>query len=1190
MMIINRFDWTKNRICSFPAALFLISLMLIGLLAGCGGDEPRVFHRLSPSVTGVTFNNKVEEDEVHNVFNYLNIYTGAGVATGDVNNDGLTDLYFSGNMVTGRLYLNRGNLQFEDITETSGVVNGRWGTGTTMVDINQDGWLDIFVCVSGSATGKDQANLLYINNGDNTFSEKSAEYGIADERQSMHASFFDYDKDGDLDLFLIINAAAYEHQVNVPQKRLLNGESPSTDVLYRNNGDNTFTDVSREAGILVEGYSLGLAVSDINNDGWPDIYISNDFIGNDVLYINNQNGTFTDKSGEFLKHTSYAGMGNDVADINNDGLVDIMVLDMRPADNKRQKLIISSTSYDKFQLMLRKGYAHQYTRNTLQLNRGSNVFSEIGFLAGVSSTDWSWSALFADYDNDGDRDLFVTNGFLRDLGNLDYINYQNIYDTPIGTKEAKIKNRLASIKALEGAVLKDYLFENTGDIRFVNRSDRWGIDKAGFSNGAAYVDLDNDGDLELVVNNINEAPHIYENRSDKLFNRNYLKVRLAGAKGNRNGIGAKIKLRYDGQFQFYEHFLSRGYASAVDPLIHFGLGHMDGIDTLEVIWPDGSFQLLKDVQVNQLLTLKHSHAAEITPSLERQPTKPLFREVSRELGIQYHHRENEYVDFKRQPILPHMHSRGGPGIAVCDVNGDGLEDFYTGGGAGYHGQLFLQQPGGNFVPGQLLEDSIYEDMGVLFFDADNDGDPDLYVVSGGSALPKETPGYQDRLYLNNGLGVFTRSESALPVIKASGSDVVAADFDKDGDLDLFVGGRVIPGEYPMPPRSYLLRNDSQPGGACQFTDVTAMHPGLERPGLVTAALWTDYDNDGWVDLLVTGEFMPLRFFHNEKGKLKERSDKTGLTHTSGWWNTLIGGDFDNDGDIDYVAGNLGLNSRLKASADEPLRIYASDYEKNGRIDPVMCYYINGENYLAHSRDELIQQIYAMRARFKTYEAYAEATFERSFLPSELAGAYVVHSESFESSYIENLGQGKFRLHALPIEAQFSPVYGIVANDYNNDGHLDLLLAGNFYATEVSAGRYDASTGLYLKGDGKGGWKSLKISQSGIMADGDVKSLARIRRANGTAMILAGSNAARLKAFSTDSQSEVVYQPDPADAFAEITFNNGTIRRHEFYHGTSYLSQSSRAITARPGMVKIVVTNILGQRNEVLIEKYADTSW
>ncbi|MDN5210547.1 VCBS repeat-containing protein [Fulvivirgaceae bacterium BMA12] len=1154
-------------------------------LASCNTNTPQVFKRLYPEQTGINFNNRIEEDDVHNVYNYMNIYTGAGVAIGDINNDGLADIYFSGNMVTGRLYLNLGNMKFRDITESAGLVDDRWGTGAAMVDINQDGWTDIYVCVSGSAPADQRANLLYVNNGDNTFSEKAAEYGIDESRQSMHASFFDYDRDGDLDLFTIINSAAYANNVNVPLPRRLNGEAGNTDVLYRNNGDNTFTDVSREAGILIEGYSLGLAVSDINHDGWPDIYISNDFIGNDVFYINNADGTFTDRADEYLKHTSYAGMGNDLADVNNDGLVDIMVLDMRPEDNKRQKLIISSTGYDKFQLMLQKGYKAQYSRNTLQLNRGEGLFSEIGFLAGVSSTDWSWSALLADYDNDGDRDLFVTNGFLRDLGNLDYIHYQNIYDAPMGSVEAKIKNKLAAIKALEGAELKDYLYENTGGLNFSNRSEDWGIDKPGYSNGAAYADLDNDGDLELVVNNINEAPHIYENRTDQLFKRNFIQLKLIGHHANRDGIGAKISVKCNDHLQFYEHYPYRGYESTVGPIIHFGLGEAASIDSLEIFWPDGKYQLLRNPNINQMLTLTYTDAAAWRKGADKKKPPTILQEVSGEKGINYFHRENQYVDFKLQPILPHMHSRGGPGIAVGDINGDLLEDFYVGASSGRAGQFFIQQPSGLFDHFELPEDSIYEDMGVLLFDADLDLDLDLYVVSGGSAHPKGSTYYQDRLYLNDGSGNFSKSEAALPPMLSSGSSVVAGDYDRDGDLDLFVGGRVIPGEYPLPPRSYLLRNDTPPGGAPQFTDVTDKNPGLSSPGLVTTALWTDYDNDGWVDLLVAGEFMPLRFFHNETGHLIEKTNQTGMTHTAGWWNSLLGGDFDKDGDIDYMAGNLGLNSRLKASPQQPLCIYASDYDKNGRIDPVMCYYIQGENYLAHGRDEIIQQISAMRARFKTYEEYSEATFDQSFLPSELNAAYVVKSQRFESSYIENLGQGKFAIKSLPIEAQLSPVFAMAANDYDGDGQLDVLVAGNSYATEVSVGQYDASVGLYLKRDSNGDWLPVKISKSGFIADGDVKSLARIQMADGNEMVLVGNNAGALKAFSGNLKHSGLYRPTAMDVFADITLEDGTSYRHEFYHGSSYLSQSSRVIHITPGMKQITVTRSDGKRNDVVIGEY-----
>ncbi|MFC5538517.1 CRTAC1 family protein, partial [Rhodocytophaga aerolata] len=657
----------------------IITWICIGLFAAaCDTNSSQVFKRLPASQTGIHFNNTIQEDDTHHVFSYTNIYTGAGVAAGDINNDGLTDLYFSGNMVTGRLYLNKGNLQFEDITESAGIVSTRWGTGATMVDINQDGWTDMYVCVSGSATGDQRANLLYINNGDNTFTDRAKEYGLADTRQVMHASFFDYDLDGDLDVCMIINPASIKNNVNTVQPRKLAGESPSTDALYRNNGNNTFTDVSKEAGILAEGYSLGLAISDINKDGWPDIYISNDFISNEVLYINNQNGTFTNQAASYLKHTSYAGMGNDIADINNDGLVDIVVADMRPEDNFRQKLIIPSSRYDRFKLALDYTYEPQYSRNTLQLNQGNGKFSEIGFLAGVSSTDWSWSTLLADYDNDGDRDLFVTNGFLRDLGDLDYIHYQNIYNGPMGTVEAKMKNKLEAIKSLNIVPLQDYLYENVNGLTFSKRSSAWGIDVKGFSNGALYADLDNDGDLELIVNTINDKAHVYENKSEQFTNRNFLKIILKGNIKNRNGIGTKIQLRYTKGQQFYEHFLSRGYESSVDQVIHFGLGNIGVVDSVEVIWPDGKYQLLRKVAANQLLQVDYAQAT-AKPMLTQASPAPLFTEITDRSGLIYQHEENEYVDFKKQPLLPHMHSRLGPGISVADVNADGLEDVYLAG-------------------------------------------------------------------------------------------------------------------------------------------------------------------------------------------------------------------------------------------------------------------------------------------------------------------------------------------------------------------------------------------------------------------------------------------------------------------------------------------------------------------------------
>lgn len=1089
--------WTKSGVF-----LYIVSIIVNIINLSCSSkktDEPVLLRRLAPEKTGIYFSNDLVKDSLYNLYNFDPFYNGGGVAVGDINNDGLIDVFFTGNMVSSRLYLNKGNLQFEDITESAGIQTKEWARGVAMADVNGDGLLDIYICMSTSA------NLLFINEGNNTFSERAQAYGLDDKSWSMHAAFFDYDKDGDLDLYLITRSEELLRFANIdplPKK----GESVNTDKLFRNNADNTFTDVTAMAGMDFKGNGLGLVISDINGDSWPDVYVANDQVYSDFLYINNQDGTFTDMAGQYFKHQSLSGMGADIADFNNDGLPDIMVVDMLPENFKGQTLTIGNTLYDRFQLILQKGYLPQYQRNVLQLNSGNQSFSEIGQLAGVDKTDWSWGVLFADLDNDGNKDIIVSNGMPRSLNNLDYI----MYDRPNFYKadDEEFKRRfLVEMERLPEVKVGNKAYKNTGNFNFKDVSDIWNFDTPSLSYGIAYADLDNDGDLEIVISNTNDVAHVYENRAVQNGN-NFLRVKVEGSDENIKSFGAKVVLYGQGKLQMQEISPFRGYQSTVENIAHFGLGSGKVIDSLVIIWPDGMRKVITEVTPNQLLTVSVSNRI---PAIHEIQQKQFFVENN---TIKYKHNNEVKVDFKAESLLPHKFTENGPCLAKGDVNGDGLTDFYAGGGLGSTGKLFIQNTDGSFTAKSIDTNTKFDETSALFFDADNDGDLDLYLVSGGNAYNEGSTNYFDRFFENDGNGNFSIRNDLIPQISASGSCVVASDFDGDGWVDLFVGGRVIPQKYPLPASGYLLKNEKG-----RFRNVTEeLCPDLINAGLITDAIWTDFDGDGAIDLIVTGQWMPISFYKNVEGKLVNVTKNSGIENDKGWWQSIVAGDFDDDGDVDYVVGNWGLNSKFKATQERPLTLYAKDFDQNGRIDPVMFYYVKGEKKPVNPRDRLFEQLPGLRRNFPRYINFANAQFSDFFSDEDLKDAYVLEATNLSSSYVENLGDGSFSLKPLVSVAQFAPITAILAEDIDNDGNLDLLLAGNTKATDVNIGNLDALQGVFLKGNGKGEFVEVNILQSGFEAAGIVKSIISIPAKN-EMLYLVGQYNDSIKIFSRTTPNE-----------------------------------------------------------------------
>ena len=1060
----------------------------------------------------MAFANTIATTDSLNVQTDPYVYNGAGVGVGDIDNDGLPDIVFAGNMVSTRLYLNRGDMRFEDITASAGLTTHRWVTGVTLVDVNNDGYLDIYLSVSGPpwSTPDERRNLLFINNGNRTFTEQAARYHVDDSGFTTHAVFLDYDRDGDLDLFLLGNSPEdFARGAAMRNPAAISTRSPASyDRLYRNNGDGTFTDVTKQAIVNEVGYGLGVVVTDLNRDGWPDIYISNDLAPDDVLYVNNHDGTFTNKASVWLKHTSFAGMGMDIADFNNDGWPDILQTDMMPEDLAARKLMSGQVSYGDVMQWRRRGLHAAYTLNTLQLNNGLIApgdvsFSEIARMAGVAYTHWSWSAVFGDYDNDGFKDILITNGYPKAVTDFDFqttmfaIHREGQKVTPRG---------LQILRDLRPYSVPNYIFRNNGDLTFSNETQAWGLNQPGFSYGAAYADLNNDGRLDLVINNIDAPASIYENVQANDGAHHYLTIELRGESPNRRGIGATLTLFTGGQQQFVYQTPYHGFMSTMDDRAHFGLGSATKVDSLAIVWPDGRSQILRDVSVDEVLILRETAAARAMPSRPVATSQYLsFEKLDPPLAPAYTQPPKPYVDYSVQQLLPDQLSMQGPPLAVADVNGDGLEDVFIGGGAGVPGTLYLQRPGGRFLEGSEGEpwgaEAGYEDWGAAFFDANGDGLPDLYVASGGYQLAPVSALLQDRLYINQGGGKFARDAAALPPMLTSTAAIVVGDFTGDGKPDLFVGGRLVPRNYPYPARSYLLRND----GRGHFTDVTQdVCPDLVTPGgMITSAVWIDFDGDGRLDLVTAGLWMPLQFFKNDGTHLRKVTAALGLSATRGWWYSLAAGDFNHDGHVDLVAGNLGLNT-FTTGPGHRFGVYAADFTGNRTTDIVLTQEVNGREYPLLGAAMLGRAMYPIPIKFPTYLSFANATVQQIFGAPQLQHALHYQTDTFASLYLQNNGRGRFTATPLPNLAQIAPIRGIIADDVDGDGNLDLIVAGNLYDLEPNTPRADAGDGLWLRGDGQGHFSPVLPSESGFFAPLNVTGLALMQTPAGKAVLVSNS--------------------------------------------------------------------------------------
>ena len=1143
----------------------------------------KMFDILTAKSTGLEFLNTIPDNYEDNYWRYVFVYNGGSVNIGDFNNDGLPDIFFTGVHVPHRLFINKGELQFEDVTTKSGILKSPtdWTSGSTVADVNGDGYLDIYICNTRRDNPEERRNKLYINNGDLSFTEAGKAYGLDDASTCSTANFFDYDNDGDLDMYLVTHPMDFINKFKTVYFQKIETQQNLSNKLYRNNGDGTFTDVHLEAGINNHGFGLACSVGDVNEDGWQDIYVANDFGMYDFLYLNKGDGTFSDVSLTAIKRHDVSSMGTDIADIDNDGLLDIFNADIEMEENYTYKTFQVSSQIEIIRTLINAGYGYQKHGNSLKLNNGNGTFSEISRTAGVGVTDWAWSPFFTDFDNDGYKDLFISTGYLQDF-NVDETETYSKLRRACRISDSIIYYEL--VNSIPRNVLDhpNFIYKNNGDLTFDDKRDEWGIYYPSVSYGAAAADFDLDGDIDIVCSNANDHPFLYRNNASSITANNYLNIQLIGYAKNTNGLGTKVRIYYGDEMQYVQHTNVRGYISTTEQLIHFGLGKNSTVERIEIEWPDGNQQILTNITANQVVSIEHKNAKKQVIPKKEKPA-PIFVDNTSS-GLAYEHKENEYDDFLREFLLPHKMSVLGPCIAVGDVDGNQLDDVYFGGSASQPGKLYLQTTPQKFIlsPNQLPEPKLLTDNGgALFFDADNDKDNDLYITAGGNEFPANDKSYTDYLYLNDGTGKFTLQQQSIPQSYTPKSSVNACDFDADGDMDLFIGGRQYPGAYLKPVSSYILRNDKG-----KFTDVTAqIAPELLEIGMVTSAIWSDYNNDNKMDLVLCGDWMPFTIFENTGKLFKNISATINTEKTDGWWQSVQGSDFDNDGDIDYVLGNFGTNRRYMNTPSEvdgrnlPMEAFLSDFDNNNTQDLILCHYQHDQLYPIQLRERLLEQVPSYRKLMPSWDWYGKATVTDIF-GEALNDAIHRYAYEFRSVVMHNKGNGKFDILPLPVYAQISVMMGSVIDDFNKDGFTDILMHGNYYPTDVLIMRHDAGTGLLLLGKGDCTFEAVRSNTSGYWSDGDSRALTTIACGEKNQPLIVGTiNNGKTHVFSWDNGQSSYFQED--EIYALVTYQNGSVQKVESYNGSGYLSQRSRFISLTPTIRFITFVTETGKQRKVI---------